>query len=248
MPTGNSIYYSSGHEAEQGIYESEAPPISAGSKSVGNSFHMESGGYLPVPAHGDGASTVFVYVQGARTSEEEHFANNYPTRLVRGLGGAQIALGALATLAQVVIIALYVPQTYRVAKVTGPGIWVGVAYGLAGSVALYSAKKTTFCSVVAVMVLSIISAVLSVFLISIGAIDLHYFANRTPETTMSAFLGIMLLVGVAGIVVSALMSALCCRSSCCRTGNKGGQVYLKEGQVVKAERKMEKLDDSFDSK
>ncbi len=79
----------------------------------------------------------------------------------------QIAMGALAVLTQVCAIA-----TGMFLGEIGAGIWSGFFYALAGAIGLYSARKSTSCTVVTFMVLSIFAALLSICLVTFAGIGL----------------------------------------------------------------------------
>jgi hypothetical protein len=62
------------------------------------------GGALPpLSTTGDAPTqqSVFVYVQGGRTSDKDHYDNNYPSRIIGGLAITQIVVAFIAALSQV---------------------------------------------------------------------------------------------------------------------------------------------------
>merc|ERR1719277_618213 len=92
---------------------------------------------IPIPVNpamaANGApQSVFVYVQGGKTSDSEHYRNNYPVKLIRWLAITQIVIAVFSVISQVILIAL---EHYN--GVIGVGIWSGVFYGVAGAIGLY---------------------------------------------------------------------------------------------------------------
>merc|ERR1719210_2292309 len=66
---------------------------------------------IPIPVNpavaANGApQSVFVYVQGGKTSDSEHYRNNYPVKLIRWLAITQIVIAVFSVISQVILIAI----------------------------------------------------------------------------------------------------------------------------------------------
>merc|ERR1719188_2947150 len=189
------------------------------------------------PAAGGGAPAapqgVFVYVQGGKTSDSEHYGSNYPVKLIRGLAVTQIVIAALAVISQIVIITM----DDRSVGSVGVGIWSGVFYAVAGAIGLYSAFRTTGCTVISFMVMCIVAALFGMVFTIFSSIGLghnssrysYYSQSRSAPTAAAGFYGFQVILALTEMVVSIAASAICCRASCCRSNSKAGQVYFQGG-------------------
>lgn len=204
-------------------HQQQPPHIAVGSTAIPIGVNTAAPGGGGVP------QSVFVYVQGGKTSDSEHYSNNYPVRLIRGLAITQIVIAVLSVVSQVILIAI---ERYGSSSI-GVGIWSGVFYGVAGAIGLYSAYRTTGCTVVSFMVTCIVASIFGLTFTVISSVGLgissHGYSYRGDNNNSAAagFYGFQVLLALTEMVVSIAASAVCCRASCCRSNSKAGQVYFQ---------------------
>merc|ERR1719277_2523419 len=86
----------------------------------------------------------------------DHFKKIFPKKTVMGMSIAMIIAGALSVILQIVLI--FGPHLSTI----GQGIWCGVFFIITGGLGMAAANKPSDCSIITLMVLSIISAVMAV--------------------------------------------------------------------------------------
>lgn len=209
--------------------QQQQPHIAVGSTAIPIGVNAAQGG---VGGGGGGPQSVFVYVQGGKTSDSEHYSNNYPVRLIKGLAITQIVIAVLSVISQVILIAI---ERYGSASI-GVGIWSGVFYGIAGAIGLFSAYRTTGCTVVSFMVTCIVAATFGLVFTIISSIGLginssgyYRYSGDNHNPAVAGICGFQVLLALTEMVVSIAASAVCCRASCCRSNSKAGQVYFQGG-------------------
>jgi len=158
-------------------------------------------------------------------SQQPSRYENYQFKSARALGIAQIVCGVLCFIFQIAAIAVGATAAF-----VAPGIWCGILFVIAGCLGVASASSKTACTIVATMVLSIISSVFVFNVLIVAAValgvdndchDYHYYdyyypyreeCNKPPKLAMS---GILLLLSIVELIASIWASVLCCSAVCC---------------------------------
>jgi len=170
-------------------------------------------------------------VANTRTPDGDHFKKFFPKKAVMGMSIAMIIAGALSAILQMVMI--FGPY-YGFAAIA-QGIWCGVFFIITGGLGMAAANKPSDCSIITLMVLSIISAVMAVphmVFDGIGASSpwgyhgYHGYYHSKVETVLYSFLFIL---GLAAAIISIVLSSYTCRAICCRRINAGSVIYNPSG-------------------
>jgi len=178
-------------------------------------------------------SSVVITSPGQAYSSQSTVYTKYRSAQSRGLGITQIIVGALCIVLNVLAIVFE-----SIPSIIGFGIWGGILVIIAGSFGITAAKHRTRCHVIASMVLSIISAALTIglFIVSILAAVLdgvhcymYYSYNSDGQrvqslglnecmnrATVSKILNAALAVlAVVEAVAAIWSSVLGCKAACC---------------------------------
>lgn len=168
---------------------------------------------------------------GTRTSDADHFKKFFPKKAVMGMSVAMLVAGVFSVIIQITLIGLPYEGYYRrhFAHI-GQGIWCGAFFIATGGLGVAAANKPSNCSIISVMVLSIISAIMSIPHMTIdgiaaGAVSGYRYDGRALGLYCFMFL-LSLLAGILSIVISSYT----CRAICCRRTNYGGSVVYNPGQ------------------
>merc|ERR1712018_670567 len=166
-------------------------------------------------------------VANTRTPDVDHFKKFFPKKAVMGMSIAMIIAGALSAILQMVLI--FGP--YYGFTAIAQGIWCGVFFIITGGLGMAAANKPSDCSIITLMVLSIISAVMAVphmVFDGIGASSpwRYHFYHDKVETVLYSFLFIL---GLAAAIISIVLSSYTCRAICCRRINAGSVIYNPSG-------------------
>jgi len=189
-----------------------------------------------------------VYVMMDKHSTRNTFAN----KTAKGLSIAQITLGVISFVCQVLLIILSNTNPsgfYEHMAGIGEGIYCGIFFILAGCLGLLACRKSSTCSITAFMTLSIIASIFSAAQIILSSFNLlgvtisrgYYYDDYYREGTAArsakiGLFGAMILAGLAEGVLAIVSSAVCCRACCCQGGTRQGQVvYLPQGQLPLAQ-------------
>jgi len=171
--------------------------------------------YLP----GYGISPVYPYPRYAPS-----VYTSYLSCQSLGLGITQIIIGVLCFIFNIVAIAYG-----SGIDVVGCGIWSGIMFIITGSLGISAAKTRGKCQVIAFMVLSIISAVMTVPLLSIdvfGALyassggndcyyDRYYYTCKNYTEVQIAMTSCLAILAFTEAVVCIWASVLGCKVACC---------------------------------
>lgn len=153
------------------------------------------------------------------------------------LGALQIIIGILCIVFNVAAIAVDAALSP-----VSHGIWGGLFFILAGSFGVSAGKYRTSCPIVAFMVLSIIAAVLTIFVLAFSAAGADddnesycYWGfcwyedpNNHSKDARVAMNALLIALAVMETIIAIWSSAICCGAVCC--GNKSG--IVNSGQRV----------------
>jgi len=192
-----------------------------------------------------GHQPVIVIVKAPKHQQREdkdHYKKSFPKKTILGLSGFLVAAGILSSLIQVALLLKYqhiVHLRWRLwISEFGQGIWCGIFSVIAGGVGITSAKKPSKRTITAHMVLSILSALMSIphvtfdvfgIIFSAGYISCCYngqYQNCDGYQNECNLLGgftalflINLLLALAAGIISIVISAYTCRAVCCRSSS-----------------------------
>jgi len=182
------------------------------------------------------AVPMFTYAQTASTPN-----TNYKSNQSKGLGIMQIIVGLVCIVINAVGIAFASQLSFAAI-----GIWGGIMFIITGSFGVSAAKARTKCKIITFMVLSIISAGITVplFICSvIGAIldTSHYYCYYSynyyyysysssyscqEKANVAIAMNALLACLAIGEAIAAIWgSAICCKSGCC-CNNSGNQQLM----------------------
>jgi len=159
-------------------------------------------------------------------SEKQHLLKLFPKNTILTLSIIQLVCGALAAITQLCLMGF---TDYGVAFVS-TGIWTGFFFGISGGVGLVASTRPSNASIVAFMVLSIISALFCLPLLvfaGIGYGDGRW--NRYRPVNSRIVYGIQLLIGLLQGVVAIVASSFSCRAVCCGRKQYPGAVLFSSG-------------------
>lgn len=178
---------------------------------------------------------VIVIVQApvAGTSDDDHFKKFFPKKAVKAMSITMLVAGALSTIFQLILMFLPSGQGPRHHySAVGQGIWCGVFFLLTGGLGVSSANKPSQCSIITVMVFSILSACMAVPHMTLDGIFAGEISSwRSWRSSLEyADLGIclysfMFVLGITGGITSIVLSAYTCRATCCRRSKLGTVLY-----------------------
>jgi len=197
----------------------------------------ESGGQMPVnqgllpgaipsaPQPGTAQPVIVIMQTPANdTPTKEHYRKTFPKTMVMALSIFSIIAGSVSMITQIVLICM---RDHRYGFVyISQGIWCGVWYIVTGAIGAAAAKSPSRCSVITLMVLSIISASMTIPNVVLDGIGLGIHANsyRRSYGDQTGLFAFMLFIGMMAGIASIVLSALTCRTSCCSTVKTPGTV------------------------
>jgi len=168
-------------------------------------------------------------VANTRTPDGDHFKKFFPKKAVMGMSVAMVIAGALSAILQIPLI--FQPHIH-----IGQGLWCGVFFIITGGLGIAAASKPSDCSIISLMVFSIMSAVMAVprmVFDAIGADDGRPWRYNVGDVWLYSFLFIL---GLAGAIISIVLSSCTCRAVCCRISNAGsiplGHLDLSKAVIV----------------
>jgi len=178
---------------------------------------------------------VIVIVQApvAGTSDDDHFKKFFPKKAIKAMSITMLVAGALSTIFQLILMFLPSGRGPRHHySAVGQGIWCGVFFLLTGGLGVSSANKPSQCSIITVMVFSILSACMAVPHMTLDGIFAGEISSwRSWRSSLEyADLGIclysfMFVLGITGGITSIVLSAYTCRATCCRRSKLGTVLY-----------------------
>jgi len=169
-------------------------------------------------------------VANTRTPDGDHFKKFFPKKAVMGMSVAMIIAGALSAVLQI-------PLIFQSHIHILQGIWCGLFFIMTGGLGMAAASKPSDCSIITLMVFSIISAVMAVARMvfdALGADDANSpWRYQVGDVWLYSFLFIL---GLAGAIISIVLSSYTCRAVCCRRSNAGsiplGHLDLSKAVIV----------------
>lgn len=152
---------------------------------------------------------------GRRSRPTRRF--HYPLKVMGGLGIAQIFLGALAAILQVVALCTLEPTSF-----IGAGLWGGAAFAVAGGLAVVAAKRPGGKASwpMAVMVGSILAALVALGVLAVASIGLHLTANVRYDTgsftsvyplSWKTLESLFVVIALVEALVALLTSVMACK-------------------------------------
>merc|ERR1712062_590345 len=146
----------------------------------------------------------------------------FPTKTMKVCSILQLICAGTAALTQVILFVVD-QQRYGSISDVGAGIWTGLFFGIAGGVGLIASQRPSHCSIIAFMVMSIISSLFAIPLIVISGIGLGTSGYRrsSHHALMVPLFSVQLLTALFQGIVAVTTAAFSCR------------VYVAEnGQVM----------------
>jgi len=210
---------------------------------------MESGnqptiGSFP-QATGQPQQPVIVIVQAPPThgsvqqkrSDEEHYRKFFPKKTIFGLSVFMFVAGILSILFQIALICMahgsHRSYRYYIAFI-GQGIWCGIFPAIAGGVGIASAKKPSKCIIIALMVLSILSAAMTIPNLTFDSMGVASSTGYYNHAGLGAIYSINLILALAAGIVSIVVGAYTCQAVCCRKSSAGSVMYNPAAAVAQS--------------
>jgi len=171
--------------------------------------------------------------QNNTQSDKQHILKVFPKNTILTLSIIQLVCGALAAISQIVL--LGISGRYNYIAGVGTGIWTGFFFAISGGVGLVASNRPSNCTVIAYMVLSIISALFSLPLIVLSGIGFgdgrryRYGYSSGDDSVYRSFYGLQLLIGLLQGVVTIIASSFSCRAVCCGRKQYPGAVIFSSG-------------------
>jgi len=171
-----------------------------------------------------GQQPVIVVVQAPPTNkqqcDEERYQKLLPKKTIIGLSVFMVVAGVLSIIIQIAAIITGVTPSYnwrRWASVAfiGQGIWCGLFFVINGGLGIAVTKKPSKCKIIALMVFSILSAVMSYPHLYLDATTI---ALSIPDLTLVALYSINAIFALAAGIISIVISGYTCRAVCCPCG------------------------------
>lgn len=160
-------------------------------------------------------------------SDKDHIEKLFPTKTMKVCSILQLICAGTAALTQVILFVVD-QQRYGSTSDVGAGIWTGLFFGIAGGVGLIASQRPSHCSVIAFMVMSIISSLFAIPLIVISGIGLGTsgYGLSTHENLMVILFCVQLLTALFQGIVAVTTAAFSCRVVCCGKRSSNGTVVF----------------------
>jgi len=196
-------------------------------------------------ASGQPQQPVIVIVQAPPThgsvqqkrSDEEHYRKFFPKKTILGLSVFMLVAGTLSMLFQITLICMAL-GSHRYGHghaFIGQGIWCGIFPTVVGGVGIASAKKPSKCNIIALMVLSIVSAAMTIPNLTLDGIGIEYSSGHYyGHAGMAATYSINLILALAAGIISIIVSAYTCQAVCCRKSSAGSVMYNPAAAVAQS--------------
>jgi len=162
--------------------------------------------------------------QNDTKSEKEHILKLFPRRTILIFSIIQLVCAGLAGILQLCVIGIEDHYYSGGLANVGAGIWAGFFFGISGGVGLIASHKSSNATIIAFMVMSIISAIFALPLLVFAGIG--FGGGRRSNGFSIVCYGIQIIVGLLQGVVAITTSAFACRATCCvRKQNPGAVVF-----------------------
>jgi len=161
-----------------------------------------------------------------KRSNQERYGKHFQGSLVTSLSISIIVCFFIGLIAQVVIFAI----SYYTIGDSGVGIWGGIFYAFTGAFGLLSVKKPSLCSIVTLMVFSILSACMSVPYLTMSSIGINERYRSTAGLKVA--FGIQVICSLTGGILGIILSAIACRATCCKSSDHGASATYYATQAI----------------
>jgi hypothetical protein len=162
-------------------------------------------------------------------SDKDHIEKLFPTKTMKVCSILQLICAGTAALTQVILFVVD-QQRYGSISDVGAGIWTGLFFGIAGGVGLIASQRPSHCSVIAFMVMSIISSLFAIPLIVISGIGMGTSGYRRYRSSdhplMVPLFCVQLLTALFQGIVAVTTAAFSCRVVCCGKRSSNGTVVF----------------------
>jgi len=170
--------------------------------------------------------------QNESQSEKQHILKVFPKKTILTFSIIQLTCAGLAAILQLCLIGMHDSYYFSTAYV-GTGLWTGFFFGISGGVGLVAVQRPSNCTLVAYMVLSIVSALFALPLIIFAGIGFGDSRRGRSRNFLSMiFYGIQLLIGLLQGVVAITTAAFSCRAVCCGRKSHPGAVIFTSGNTA----------------
>merc|ERR1711923_621801 len=162
--------------------------------------------------------------QNDTKSEKEHILELFPRRTILIFSIIQLVCAGLAGILQLCVLGIEADYYYGGVADIGAGLWAGFFFGISGGVGLLASHKSSNATIIAFMVMSIISAIFALPLLVFAGIG--FGGGRRSNDFSIVCYGVQIIVGLLQGVVAITTSAFACRATCCgRKQNPGAVVF-----------------------
>jgi hypothetical protein len=170
--------------------------------------------------------------QNESQSEKQHILKVFPKKTILTFSIIQLTCAGLAAILQLCLIGMH-DSYYFSTSYIGAGLWTGFFFGISGGVGLVAVQRPSNCTLVAYMVLSIVSALFALPLIVFAGIGFgDSRRGRSRNFLALIFYGIQLLIGLLQGVVAITTAAFSCRAVCCGRKSHPGAVIFTSGNAA----------------
>jgi len=134
--------------------------------------------------------------------------------------------GALSAIIQITLIGIpYERYYYSHFAHVGQGIWCGIFFLVTGGLGLAAAQRPSNCTIITLMVFSILSACMTIPHMTLDGIGAGYSSNyRWNDGTALGLYCFLFILGLKAGIVSIVISSYTCRAVCCRKVKANGTV------------------------
>jgi len=161
--------------------------------------------------------------QNDTNSEKEHILKLFPKRTILIFSIIQLVCAGLAGILQLIVIGID-RYEFSIISNVGTGLWAGFFFGISGGVGLVALQRPSRSTIIAFMVMSIISAIFALPLLVFAGIG--FGGGRRSNDFSIVCYGVQIIVGLLQGVVAITTSAFACRATCCgRKQNPGTVVF-----------------------
>jgi hypothetical protein len=161
--------------------------------------------------------------QNDTQSEKEHITKLFPKKYILTFSVIQLSCAALAAILQMFVIGFSDGYHYSEISHVGTGIWAGFLAGISGGLGLFASHRPSNGTIIAFMVLNIISVLFVLPLLVFAGIG--FGGHRRNNTFSIMCYGIQIVIGLLQGVVAITASAFSCRAVCCRRQHPGAVIF-----------------------
>lgn len=180
-----------------------------------------------IPSVTPGAQPVIVIMQAptadtTKEAKKEHYRKTFPEKAILAMSIYSLVAGCLSIIIQIILICS--SRYGRHFEFGGQGIWCGIFFLIAGSIGIWAAKKPSQCSIVTMMVMSIVSACMSIPHIVMDSIGVAMATGYRYNSANVGLFGFLIFLGVTAGITLIILSAFTCRAICCGSIKTNGTV------------------------